>query len=376
MAATSGTGTAFVALDDERDLPGVGMALLRGAAFIWLALSCINSRNRHASVNSPTCSQPQPPLPSMSKKDQIFQATAIVHPLVLLSVADHHARSVSRTSHKRVIGALLGQDNGKTINVANSFGIPFEEDDKDSKSWFLDHNYVQEMYDMFRKVNAKERLIGWYHTGPKLRASDQEINDLFKRFVARPLMVIVDVRPQTVGIPTDAYIAVDEIKDDGTETVKTFVHVPSAIEGEEAEEIGVEHLLRDIKDSTTTTLATRVAEQLASLRGLQSRLSDIQKYLVDVSQGTMPVDHKIVYHLQDAFNLLPDLSDRTLRDSFSANTNDALLVVYLSSLLRAVIALHALVDNKATVGRAEMEEGASSEKPKEKPAKEDKAAKE
>ncbi|KAJ7502716.1 maintenance of mitochondrial structure and function-domain-containing protein [Mycena galericulata] len=271
--------------------------------------------------------------------------TVVVHPLVLLSVADHHARSVSRTSHKRVIGALLGQDNGKIINVANSFGIPFEEDDKDSKSWFLDHNYVQEMYDMFRKVNAKERLIGWYHTGPKLRASDQEINDLFKRFVARPLMVIVD---------------------DGTETLKTFVHVPSAIEGEEAEEIGVEHLLRDIKDSTTTTLATRVAEQLASLRGLQSRLSDIQKYLVDVSQGVMPVDHKIVYHLQDAFNLLPDLGDRTVRRSFAASTNDALLVVYLSSLLRAVIALHALVDNKATVGRAELEEGGGDEKGKEK----------
>jgi len=56
-------------------------------------------------------------------------------------------------------------------------------------------------------------MIGWYHTGPKLRASDQEINDLFKRFIARPVMVIVDVRPQTVGIPTDAYFAVEEIKD-------------------------------------------------------------------------------------------------------------------------------------------------------------------
>ncbi|KAG6806853.1 proteasome regulatory particle subunit, partial [Arthromyces matolae] len=131
-------------------------------------------------------------------------------------------------------------------------------------------------------------MIGWYHTGPKQRASDQEINELFKRFVARPVMVIVDVRPHTVGIPTDAYFAVEEIKDDGTETRKTFFHVPSAIEAEEAEEIGVEHLLRDIKDSTTTTLATRVAEQLSSLRGLQSRLSDIQKYLVDIAAGTMP----------------------------------------------------------------------------------------
>jgi len=219
-------------------------------------------------------------------------------------------------------------------------------------------------------------MIGWYHSGPKLRASDQEINDLFKRFIARPVMVIVDVRPHTVGIPTDAYFAVEEIKDvslnfsmlplhltflfctqDGTETRKTFLHVPSAIEAEEAEEIGVEHLLRDIKDSTTTTLATRVSEQLASLRGLQSRLGDIQKYLADVATGAMPVNHQIVYHLQDVLNLLPNLTDPITTQSFASSTNDQLLVVYLSSLLRAVIALHALVDNKATIGRVELEEG-------------------
>jgi len=259
----------------------------------------------------------------------------------------------------------LGQDNGKTINVANSFGIPFEEDEKDSKTWFLDHNYIESMFEMFKKVNARERMIGWYHSGPKLRASDQEINDLFKRFIARPVMVIVDVRPHTVGIPTDAYFAVEEIKDDGTETRKTFLHVPSAIEAEEAEEIGVEHLLRDIKDSTTTTLATRVSEQLASLRGLQSRLSDIQKYLADVASGTMPVNHQIIYHLQDALNLLPDLGSEGMKGSFASSTNDQLLVVYLSGLLRAVIALHALVDNKATIGRVELEEGGG-EKEKEK----------
>lgn len=56
-------------------------------------------------------------------------------------------------------------------------------------------------------------MVGWYHTGPKMRASDQEINELFKRFIPRPVMVIVDVRENTVGIPTDAYFAVEEIKD-------------------------------------------------------------------------------------------------------------------------------------------------------------------
>jgi len=106
---------------------------------------------------------------------------------------------------------------------------------------------------------------------------------------------------------------------DGTEIRKTFLHVPSAIEAEEAEEIGVEHLLRDIKDSTTTTLATRVSEQLASLQGLQSRLSDIHTYLLDVAEGKLPVNHQIIYHLQDALNLLPDLSDTMLTQSFTSS---------------------------------------------------------
>jgi len=75
----------------------------------------------------------------------------------------------------------------------------------------------------------------------------------------------------------------------------------------------------------------------------------------------MPVNHQIVYHLQDALNLLPDLSAEGVKRSFASSTNDQLLVVYLSSLLRAVIALHALVDNKATIGRAEMEEGGGGE---------------
>lgn len=160
-----------------------------------------------------------------------------------------------------------------------------------------------------------------------------------------------------------AYIQIQ----DGTETRKTFLHAPSAIEAEEAEEIGVEHLLRDIKDSTTTTLATRVSEQLASLRGLAARLSDVQRYLGDVARGAAPVNHQVVYLLQDALNLLPDLADPALTTGFASTTNDALLVVYLSSLLRAVIALHALVDNKATVSRAELEEdGGAKDKEKEK----------
>lgn len=102
--------------------------------------------------------------------------------------------------------------------------MPFEEDDKDPTVWFLDHNYVESMNDMFKKVNAREKLIGWYHSGPKLRASDLEINELFKRYTPNPLLVIIDVQPKEAGVPTDAYFAVEEIKDVST------THLPQALQ--------------------------------------------------------------------------------------------------------------------------------------------------
>lgn len=54
-----------------------------------------------------------------------------------------------------------------------------------------------------------------------------------------------------------------------------------------------------------------------------------------------------MYHLQDVFNLLPDLDGqaeeaRLKRRAFRAETNDGLMVVFLSSLVRSVLALHDL----------------------------------
>ncbi|KAH9441471.1 hypothetical protein MJO28_015498 [Puccinia striiformis f. sp. tritici] len=288
----------------------------------------------------------------------------IIHPLVLLSVTDHAAR-VAKGGSKRVVGVLLGQDLGSSLNVANSFAVPFDEEEVASSSagtsqppsWFLDHNFVESMGEMFKKVSAKEKLIGWYHTGPKLRSTDLEINEVFKRYCPRPVMVIVDVRADrgvVKGSVTDAYFAIEEIKDDGTATQNTFMHVPSSIEAEESEEIGVEHLLRDIKDLSTGTLSTRVTGRLNSLRALQARLGEISEYLEGVLAGKLPVNHQIIYNLQDIFNLLPNV-DLSPPSSTGANdrskpltvvTNDQLLVVYLSSLIRAVIALHGLVNNK------------------------------
>ena len=171
---------------------------------------------------------------------------------------------------------------------------------------------------------------------------------------------------------------------DGTTTSKTFVHTPSIIEAEEAEEIGVEHLLRDIRDVAVGTLSTRVTNQLQSLQGLHLRLRDIQAYLQKVLDGQLPVNHAILGNLQDVFNLLPNLStpkpgaaaapgskggDTELNYAMSVKTNDQLMAIYLSSLIRAITAFHDLIENKIQ-NRQQQEEKEAAKKEGENGAKE------
>ena len=64
--------------------------------------------------------------------------------------------------------------------------------------------------------------------------------------------------------------------------------------------------------------------------------SEIQKYLVEVAAGTIPINHRIVYHLQDSLNFLPDLTDLSTMQRFASSTNDQMLVVYFKQLATGV----------------------------------------
>jgi 26S proteasome regulatory subunit N8 len=296
------------------------------------------------------------PLPQVEK--------VVVHPLVLLSVVDHFNRMAKVGSQRRVVGILLGSWRKGVLDVSNSFAVPFDEDDKDPTVWFLDHDYLENMYGMFRKVNARERIVGWYHTGPKLHRNDVVIDEFIKQYCPNSVLVVVDAQPKEVGLPTDAYVAIEEIHDDGTPTSKTFEHVTSEIGAEEAEEVGVEHLLRDVKDTSVGTLAQRIASQVGALKGLLERLQGIQEYLMKVCRGQLPINHQIIYLLQDIFNLLPNVTLEEFAQMLAIRTNDQMLAIYLASLVRSVIALHNLVSNKLTNREAEKREGEKKESDK------------
>jgi len=266
----------------------------------------------------------------------------IVHPLVLLSVVDHFNR-VAKDTNKRVVGLLLGEAWKGRLDISNSFALPFEEDPQDSKVWFIDHGYLERMFHMFKRINAREKIVGWYSTGPGVKAPDIQINETMRKYTSNPILVVIDVSSaESLELPAQAYYAKEDVNEEGS-IVKNFAHLPTILGASEAEEVGVEHLLRDVRDVAATNLATQTQNKIAALKAMLSRLQMIQDYIQEVLNGAKP-NHEILFKLQEVFNLIPNTS--VLNQAFAVDQNDSYLTLYLASVTRSVLALHSLINNK------------------------------
>ena len=278
-----------------------------------------------------------------------------LHPTVLLSVLDHWKRVIGTTSSpkQRVIGVLLGTTNPDlTVNVTNSFAVPFEEDESNKEIWFLDHNYLENMFALFKKVTFKERIVGWYHTGASCQTADLAIHQVFKRYCPEPVLLVINPNPKTLTLPSlnSAYVTVEEME--AGATVTKFSHLPLHAAAEEAEEIGVEHLLRNVKDLSVGDLCSSVNARIEGFKEMEQVLDRVYCYLKSHSSSAEgpcqpQVNNQIVEIVQRLLNLLPAQGDEQLARALLLHSNDAALGDWVAVIWKAVIALHSLIDNSA-----------------------------
>ena len=212
---------------------------------------------------------------------------------------------------------------------------------------------------MFRKVNAKERVVGFYSTGPQIRPNDLRIYDIVCRSLPAgcltpAIFCIIDIRPDRPDLPVTAYQVQEQEntqkQQQSQQLQRTFAHVPVQMGALEAEEVGVEHLLRDINDPTVSTVASLIKAKLSGLATLAEKLHECQDYLRAVVAGDAPANPEIIANLQTILNLLPNLNNSDLVRSMIVKTNDMHMAIYLAALIRSVLALHDLVNNKIRYG--------------------------
>jgi COP9 signalosome complex subunit 6 len=82
-----------------------------------------------------------------------------VHPLVVMSISDHYTRALYRQGKQnatRVIGLVLGQQNGLNLDVANLIEITLKPDGT------VDEQFARERIEAYKKMYPDLEVVGWY----------------------------------------------------------------------------------------------------------------------------------------------------------------------------------------------------------------------
>jgi 26S proteasome regulatory subunit N8 len=233
------------------------------------------------------------------------------------------------------------------VNVVQCFAIPFEEDPSDATVWFVDTNFIEDMYALHRKVTLKEQIVGWYSSRPTFSPNDLDIHQQMRIYAANPVFITTDVGASDQHeIPVSAFIGAELVRADGQPIVSSFQNVPTIVDFLEVEDVGVEHLLRDIKDVDVSAIGTTLTNSVHGLAALEHRLRNISKYLGDVIEKRLPVDYEILGIAQSIFNLLPNLTLQDTVQSIMTESDHSALMIFVGQLCRSVVTVHELVNHR------------------------------
>ncbi|KAH0431400.1 cop9 signalosome subunit 6 [Colletotrichum camelliae] len=109
------------------------------------------------------------PLMSSQKSSEL---QAVLHPLVLLTISDYITRHTLRSQAGPIVGALLGQQNGREVTIEHAFECHIKQAPEVDGGYLLDSDRFGRRLEQMKLVH-KDRgldLVGWYtllpSTGP------------------------------------------------------------------------------------------------------------------------------------------------------------------------------------------------------------------
>lgn len=253
-----------------------------------------------------------------------------LHPLVIMNISEHWTRvSAQEGKPMLVVGALIGKQKGRNIEIMNSFELLFHlvEDDV-----VIEREYYNTKEDQFKQVFSDLDFLGWYSTGELQPEADIKVHEQICQINESPVFLKLNPLARSAELPVSIFESVIDLVE--KEAKMRFVELPYVLATEEAERIGVDHVARvSTSDSgELSTAAEHLSAQHSAIKMLHSRVKLILDYIKAVEQGSVPKNHEILREAYSLCHRLPVLNTTKFRDEFYNQYNDVSLITYLGVL--------------------------------------------
>jgi len=274
------------------------------------------------------------------------QLSISLHPLAIINISDHWTRSrvQQRQDNPRVIGAFLGLQTGRQIEICNSFELVFSIVEG---AIVIDKTYLEKKQEQFKKVFPTYDFLGWYSTGSQVLPSDIAVHKQVMEMNESPLFLLMDavacLKPATKELPITIFESELHMVDATPTTL--FVKIPYKIETGEAERISVDHIARVTPSGGEgSSLAGHLMHTHNAISMLNGRIKILVKFLEAAKSGAIPKDHALLRRISMLTSQLPAIDSPSFKQEFISEYNDALLITYLATVTKGANGINDLID--------------------------------
>ncbi|EKX46689.1 hypothetical protein GUITHDRAFT_70458 [Guillardia theta CCMP2712] len=273
-----------------------------------------------------------------------------LHPLVVINIADHSMRKRAQQGNvpQRVLGILLGVQEGRNVELCNSFELDYNTNGEKLQ---IDMEFLNIKQEQYKKVFPKYEMLGWYSNSTQasiqpdvFRSSAPQIGSI----IENPLYLILDtsegagIRDLPVHILESEVHIIDDVP------ALTFARSTYHLETEEAERVSVDQA-RTARAGTRSSLlpspdhgSTSLVHSAVTM--LQKRVQCILSLLQAMEKGEVKKDHRLLRQVASLCQRLPATDTPDFKEDLLQLHNDTMLVTYLATMTKGTNSINELID--------------------------------
>jgi len=257
-----------------------------------------------------------------------------VHPLVVMTIADHHTReNAGQKQSKFVMGALVGTPDEvqATLPIKYSGNLEFKTEDLD------------EDLSLYQELKPDHTIVGWYSTAPGLKTGVvQTVTKQFTKWSKNPLYSVLEpvIKKGAIDVPlathrvTGGKVAAIPwtLKSDASEIAAVDFAVQEADKGQ-AERLG---------ESISVTKYTQLK---LSIQEMMKRIALVQSYLRDIKQAKATPDQEILRDVKTLCNRLPVMNTKDFKLQYRDEQANGQVLTLVTELTEATQNLRRFIDS-------------------------------
>nr|CAD7576087.1 unnamed protein product [Timema californicum] len=252
----------------------------------------------------------------MASSGTVGSVSISLHPLVIMNISEHWTRlRAQEGTAQQVIGALIGKQKGRNLEIMNSFEL------------------------MFARIEVKQvfsdmEFLGWYTTGDQPNDEDLNIHRQICQINESPILLKLNPQAKHSDLPVTMYESVIDLVEG--EATMLFVELHYTLATEEAERIGVDHVARMSSNEAgeSSLVAEHLTAQHSAIKMLHSRVRLVLQYVRAVQAGELPRSHEILREAYSLSHRLPVMVTDRFRQDFYNQCNDVGLMTYLGTITK------------------------------------------